>query len=68
MPREPLVIMHEFSAAGYRRYLKGQKPGNFKTTDEVYGIKDEKNDNKEKSDVGEKRAGSNPQSLANSEI
>jgi len=42
MAREPLIIIHEFGPAGYRRYLKGQRPGKFKNVDEVYGYEDDK--------------------------
>jgi hypothetical protein len=32
MPREPLTIIYDFSSAGQRRYVKGERPGKFERT------------------------------------
>ena len=50
MVRKPLTIIHEFSSEGYRRYLKGQKPGKWKQFETVENeTKDDKTNDKNKS-------------------
>jgi len=35
MPREPIVIVHEFGPEGHRKYMEGTKPGRWKRTDKA---------------------------------